>query len=83
MATAKDPGKRAERAIGRSPERLTLAERLSLAGKCIALEIYTPQNLALRRIEAIGDSAEECIRMLRARGLDPKGFEFSRLQAPY
>jgi len=72
-----------EDAIGRSPERLTLGERLSLAGKFIALEIYTPQNLALRRIEAIGDSPPDCIRMLRARGLNPTAFELSRLPAPY
>jgi hypothetical protein len=78
MATA-DPGK----AIGRSPEQLTLAERIAFTGKYIALEIYTPQNLALRRIEAIGDSAADCIRMLRARGLDPRHFEFNRLPAPY
>ncbi len=79
MARAKN----LENAIGRSPERLTLEERLAFAGKCIALEIYTPQNLALRRIEAIGDSPVDCIRMLRARGLNPAAFEFSRLPAPY
>jgi hypothetical protein len=74
MAT-KDSGK----ATGRSPERLTLEERLALAGKYIALEIYTPENLALRRIEAIGDSLGDCIRALRERGLDPRRFEFTRL----
>lgn len=78
-----DREKNTERAIGRSPERLTLKERLSLAGKFIALEIYTPQNLALRRIEAIGDSPADCIRTLRTRGLDPTAFELSRLPAPY
>lgn len=72
-----------DRVIGRSPERLTLEERFAFAGKYIALEIYTPQNLALRRIEAIGDSPADCIRMLRARGLNPPTFEFSRLSAPY
>jgi hypothetical protein len=78
-----DPAKNPELAIGRSPERLTLQERLALAGKFIALEIYTPQNLALRRIEAIGDSSADCIRILRARGLKPTAFELSRLPAPY
>jgi hypothetical protein len=73
----------AQRAIGRSPDRLSLAERLSLAGKHIALEIYTPENLAYRRIEAIGDSLQECIQMLKSRGLDPALFEFSRLAPPY
>jgi hypothetical protein len=69
--------------IGRSPERLTLEERIRLAGKFIALEIYTPKTIPLRRIEAIGDSAAECIAALQARGLDPKQFEFSMLEAPF
>ena len=69
-------------AIGRSPESLTLAERIALAGKYIALEIYTPKNLALRRIEAIGDSMMECVRILQERGLDPRVFEFTRLSRP-
>ena len=70
-------------AIGRSPDRLTLDERWALAGKYVALEIYTPATLPLRRIEAIGDSVEECIQMLTSRGLDPAQFEFSRLATPY
>jgi hypothetical protein len=69
--------------LGRSPDRLTLTERLALAGKTIALEIYTPETLPLRRIEAIGDSIEECIRQLVQRGLDPKSFEFTHLPPPY
>jgi hypothetical protein len=52
-------------------------------GKFIALEIYTPEALPLRRIEAIGDSVEECVRQLTARGHDPAHFEFSRLAPPY
>lgn len=72
-----------ERSIGRSPDRLTLEERISLAGKYIALEIYTPENLAYRRIEAIGDTLAECAAMLQRRGLDPAGFEFTRLAPPY
>jgi len=69
--------------LGRSPDRLTLTERLALVGKTIALEIYTPETLPLRRIEAIGDSIEECIRQLVQRGLDPKNFEFTHLPPPY
>jgi hypothetical protein len=76
---AKDPS----RAIGRAPEILTLEERLALAGKTIALEIYTPATLPLRRIEAIGGTAAECVSQLQARGLDPMQFEFSRLPPPY
>jgi hypothetical protein len=71
------------RAIGRSPERLTLAERLALTGKYVALPVYSPQTLPLRRIEAIGDSLGECLRNLRSRGLNPRDFEFTRLAPPY
>ena len=67
-------------AVGRCPDHLTLQERTALAGKYVALEIYTPETLPLRTIEAIGDSLEECVRMLRERGLDPRRFEFTRLR---
>ena len=78
-ATARDP----RNAVGRSPDALTLEERIAFAGKHIALEIYTPENLALRQIEAIGDSLEACARMLKERGLDPRKFEFTLLPRPY
>jgi hypothetical protein len=69
--------------IGRAPERLTLDERSALAGKWMALEIYTPETLPLRKIEALGDSVEECARQLFARGLDPRKFEFMPLDRAY
>ena len=79
VTAASDP----KQAIGRAPERLTLGERLALTGKFIALEVYTPETLPLRRIEAIGDSIEDCVRQLTERGHDPMHFEFSRLEPPY
>ncbi len=79
FASAIDP----KTVIGRAPERLTLEERTQLVGKTVALEVYTPETLPLRRIEAIGDSVEECIRQLTARGLDPRRFEFQQLGPPY
>jgi len=72
-----------EHAIGRSPDRLSLEERVQLMGKYVALEIYSPETLPLRRIEAIGDSIEECVKMLQSRGLDPANFEYTRLGPPY
>jgi hypothetical protein len=75
MMAAINPAK----VIGRSPDRLTLPERIAVAGKYAAFEIYTPETLPFRRIEAIGDSVEECIRTLQSRGLDPRKFEFTRL----
>jgi hypothetical protein len=78
-SAAQDP----QQAVGRNPDRLTLEERLALTGKYIALEIYTPETLPFRRIEAIGNSTDECIRMLEERGLNPGQFEYSRLAPPY
>jgi len=69
--------------LGREPERLSLPEREALAGKWIAFEIYSPKTLPLRRIEAMGDSVEDCIRQLGERGLDPRQFEFEALKWPY
>lgn len=62
--------------IGREPERLTYQEQLTLDGKWIALEIYTPETLPLRHIAAVGDSAVECMRELAAKGMDARRFEF-------
>ena len=76
-------GKDLLQAIGRNPDRLTLEERMALAGKFIALEVYSPDTLPLRRIEAIGNSMEDCVRMLQSRGLDPRKFEYSVLTWPY
>lgn len=78
-SAASDP----QQAIGRAPERLTLEERLALTGKFIALEIYTPEGLPLRRIEAIGDSVDQCVQQLIQRKHDPVRFEFLRLGPPY
>jgi len=72
-----------QRVIGRSPDDLTLEERRRLTGWWIALEIYTPKTLPLRRIEAIGEDATGCIRQLKQRGLDARNFEFTPLQPPY
>lgn len=79
MMAALDPTK----AIGRAPEKLTLAERTAFAGKHVAFEVYTPETLPFRRIEAIGDSVEDCVRMLKSRGLDPRKFEFTLLSPPF
>jgi hypothetical protein len=79
VSAAKDP----KQAIGHAPEDLTLDERRALAGKMIALEIYTPATQPLRRIEAIGGSVADCVNQLRSRGLDAENFEFTRFPAPY
>jgi hypothetical protein len=73
----------AERLFGRSFERLSIEELTSLAGKIVALEIYTPETTPVRTIQATGDTAEDCMAQLAARGLDPRNFEFTMLKAPY
>jgi len=67
------------RLLGRAPEKLSLEERKRLTGKWIALEIYTPVALPLRRIEAVGASVADCITELSRRELDPRDFEFIRM----
>ncbi len=69
--------------VGQAPDRLDLATREATVGKVIAMRIYSPQNLALQRIEAIGDSVRECVENLRERGLDPLDHEFTRLNPPF
>jgi hypothetical protein len=65
-----------QQVIGRSPERLSPKESLALAGQWMALEVYTPATLPLRRNQALGDSAEECVQQLVEQGLDPRRFEY-------
>ena len=79
VSAAKDP----RIAIGRNPDRLSLEERRALEGKYIALEIYSPETLPLRLIEAIADTLPACMRMLQERGLDPRNFEYTRLHPAY
>jgi hypothetical protein len=66
--------------VGKSPDSLPLRDRLLLAGKWIAFELYTPRTLPLRLIAAIGDTPGDVIRMLRRRGLDPTRFELLPLK---
>jgi hypothetical protein len=70
------------RFLGREPERMSLEERQQAAGNWIALQIYTPATLPLRRIEAIADSPAGCIAQLNSRGLDARLYEFSLLTWP-
>ncbi len=79
---------------GRAPEELSIPERLQYAGNWMALELYTPPNLdeeqetpviqfRLRRIRAVGDTVQDCIRQLQQANLDPRNFEFTQITPPY
>jgi hypothetical protein len=69
--------------IGREPERLSISERKAVSGKWFAMQIYSPRTLPLRRIEALGDNVQDCMRQLALRGLDPREFEYQLLTPPY
>ncbi len=69
--------------IGRPIESLTLAERWLLVGHWVALQIYTPELLPLRLIEAIGLSVSECLDQLQQRELNPAQYLIEPLYPPY
>lgn len=69
--------------VGKAPDQLDLPTREAVAGKYVAMRVYTPQNLALQRIEAAGESVRECVAQLKERGLDPLEYEFSQLNWPF
>jgi hypothetical protein len=79
VSTLKDP----KQLIGRFLDSLSIEERAATTGLFAALEIYTPETLPVRRIEALADSAIACIDQLQGRGLDPTHFEFVRLKSAY
>ena len=72
-----------ERFRGKSLESLPLKERWKLAGSWAAFEIYTPQNLALRLICAVGATPADCLHQLVEQGLDPKHYEIAAIPHPY
>jgi hypothetical protein len=74
---------RPEKYIGRPLENLSLADRWKLSGKWVALEIYTPDTTPIRTIQALGDSAKDCVDQLSQRGLNPTAYEFFPLSQPY
>jgi hypothetical protein len=68
---------------GREPERLSILERQALSGMWVAVELYSPETLPLRRIAAVGKTTGECMDALARRGLDPRKFEYSVVDPAY
>ncbi len=66
--------------IGRAPARLSSAELACLSGRWVALEIYTPETVPLKRIASIGASAADCMTALASSGHDPRQFEYMLFQ---
>jgi hypothetical protein len=80
--------------VGRRVEELSLTERLQYANKWLAFRIYTPPekvtrdgmeyvDVRVRKVEAAGDSMEECVAQLRRQNLNPAEYEFTILKPPY
>jgi hypothetical protein len=80
--------------VGRRVEELTLPERLKYANQWVAFRIYSPPgkvtrdgmefvDVRVRKVEAAGKSAQDCIAQLRRQNLDPAEFEFTILKPPY
>lgn len=62
--------------VGTNPDELSLRERSELAGQWLALEIYHPANLAMRRISAVGPSPDACRRSLQEQGKEPAAYQY-------
>jgi hypothetical protein len=72
-----------EDALGHAPEELSLPLRESLTGYWVALELYDPHRLPLRKILAIADKPATCLAQLEAKGLDLSHYEVVRLPAAH
>ena len=70
-------------AIGHAPEELSLPLREYLTGRWIALALYDPVHLPLRKIVAIADTPAQCFDALRTKGLDVTRYEVVRLPAAH
>jgi hypothetical protein len=93
MAATKEKTK-AGGLVGRRVEELSLEERHQYANKWIAFRIYTPPekvtrdgmeyvDVRVRKVEAAGDSMEECAAQLRRQNQNLAEYEFTILKPPY
>jgi hypothetical protein len=69
--------------IGKALDGLSLKNRWRLTGSWVATELYSPERLPLRIMDAIGASARDCIKQLQNRGLDPTRYHYELLPEPY
>ena len=69
--------------LGRVPDQLSIGERREFAGKWIAIELYSPKTLPLRRIEAAGETVAACVRQLRDKQMTPTHFEYQQIHPAY
>jgi hypothetical protein len=76
-------GRTEDRFIGQSLDGLSLTERTKLTGRWVAEELYSPERLPLRKIEAVGTDVRACVDALRRRGLNPARYYYHAVEAPY
>ena len=69
--------------IGKPLDGLSLNQKWELAGKWMATELYSPERLPLRLIQALGANPADCIQQLQSRGLDPELHEYTPIPQPY
>lgn len=69
--------------LGHAPEELSLPLRESITGYWVALELYDPHRLPLRKIVAIAENPAGCLSQLEAKGLDLSHYEVVRLPAAH
>jgi hypothetical protein len=80
--------------VGRRVDELSLPERMKYANQWMAFRMYSPPgkvtrdgmefvDVRIRKVEAAGNSVEDCIEQLRRQNLDPAEFEFTILKPPY
>ena len=70
------------RFLKRSPDSFNPSEWRAVHGLWAAFEIYSPRTVPLRRIQALGASATECMGAVAAQGLAVSDFEYLPLRSP-
>ncbi len=70
------------RFLNRSPDSFNPSEWRAVHGLWAAFELYSPQTTPLRRIQALGTNAAECMETLAVQGLPVTSFEYVPLRSP-
>ncbi len=66
--------------VGLAIDELSWEQKRRADGQWVAVRIYDPVSLPLRKIEAVGNSAAEVLGRVAERGEDARRFEAVRLR---
>ncbi len=72
----------ASRFLDRSPDSFRPSEWRAVHGLWAAFQLYSPQTTPLRRIQALGATASECMANIASQGLAVSNFEYVTLRSP-